>query len=546
VTNNRDTQFGVAQAGSREAADAALEILESGGNAIDGAVSALLMLSVRGIGTTCIGGEVPALIYDAKSESVKALSGQGAAPMSQAATDWYLGHGIVAGGIRSATVPSMVDLCVQALRLYGTLTFADVSRAAVTALETGGNNWYEDTASGRLVCGLSGQLFGKELLPLDFAGRNWHADLARTFRKLIEAEEDALGNREERIQAVADRFYRGDIAEELCQWYLERGGFLRKADLAGHVTRVEEPISVDYRGYTLYKCGSWTQGPYLAQALRLLEGWDVSRLELLGTDYIHLVTEASNLAIADRDEYYGDPLVVDVPMQELLSDEYTEMRRSLIDMRSASSMTRPGDPRNMRPLIDATSVDASNPPGTTTCAVADRWGNVVVATPSGVGSIAGSGGKTGVTHGTRLAQFNTIAAHPNCIAPGKRPRTTLSPSMILKDNKPAFALGIPGGDLQDQAALQMILAMVDFKHDRKTVWSLPRFYTRPQSKETVLRRLKLPDSIHEATRSELTGRGHAVTTLRRDVGGISMISFDSTNGEFDFVGDAPGGVTARL
>lgn len=356
----------------------------------------------------------------------------------------------------------------------------------------------------------------------------------------------ASGDREDRLQAVSDRFYRGDIAEDLAHWYVERGGFLRSSDLARHTTHIEEPISVNYRGHTVYKCGPWTQGPYVAQALRLLEGWDLSQYELLGADHIHLVTEAMKLALADRDEHYGDPLMADVPMQELLCDQYTGSRRSLIDMENASHAVRPGDPRRLRPLIEPSHELAPDSAGTTTCAVTDRWGNVFVSTPSGVGSMAGSGARTGITHGTRLTQFNTLAGHSNCIASGKRPRTTLSPSLVLKDGMPALALSIPSAHLQDQAALQVIVAMIDFEQDHRTLATLPRFYTRHyvggmEVPETALGSLRLPESIDRKTRSELEARGHVVTTLRRDVGGISMLTFDRQNGQCQFAGDAPGG-----
>ena len=196
------------------------------------------------------------------------------------------------------------------------------------------------------------------------------------------------------------------------------------------MTRVEDPVSVDYRGYTIYKCGPWTQGPYLCQTLRLLEGFDLKAMEHLSPDYIHVVVESLKLALADRDEYYGDPRFVDVPLQELLSDDYTQLRRPLIDMRHASRDRRPGDPYGPRPLAaQATAEDSTAKipvQDTTTCVVADRWGNVVAATPS-CNLVGNKPGPSGITQGNRVRSLNTTPGHPNRVQPGKRPRITLTP-----------------------------------------------------------------------------------------------------------------------
>ena len=177
------------------------------------------------------------------------------------------------------------------------------------------------------------------------------------------AERTAAGNREDRIQAVADEFYRGEVAASLINWYTEQGGFLRGTDLARHSTSIETAVSTSYRGYSVYKCGPWSQGPHIAQALRILEGWDLNQYELLGPDYIHLATEVLNLTRADRDQYYGDPNMVDVPMRDLLSDNYTELRRALVNMEKADPEPRPGDPRNMRALMATPDVRESNEHG---------------------------------------------------------------------------------------------------------------------------------------------------------------------------------------
>ena len=273
---------GAVAAGDSRAVAAGIEILKEGGNAADAAVSVILALSVTDYGDYCIGGEVPFLIYDVKREAVEVLSGQGAAPRLGTLEHYRKIGGIPQRGdpnnLQSAAVPAVIDLCVTALMRYGTMTFAQTTQPVLRILEGG------DQA--------------------------WHPKLARTLRRLIEAEEQAAGGRRPGLQAVSDRFYRGDIAKELDAWYRKNGGLLRKEDLAAHRTLVEKPVTVDYRGYTICKAGVWTQGPYLSQTLRLLEGFNLQEMGHLSADYIHVVAEAMKLALADRDRYYGDPRFV--------------------------------------------------------------------------------------------------------------------------------------------------------------------------------------------------------------------------------------------
>jgi gamma-glutamyltranspeptidase/glutathione hydrolase len=545
---NRDKgKNGMVATGKASATAAGLEMLKTGGNAADAAISALLVLSVKHIGAFCIGGEVPLIIYDAKKNEVKVLSGQGAAPKDTSAIGWYLRNGIPGSNIRSAAVPAVIDLCITALKLYGTRSFEQTAAPMLRILDAGGPNWYKDTGGGDWVDGLSGEQIDEGIFNLAGEGRNWYADLAKTIRRLIEAEQKITGNREQKLQAVSDRFYRGDIADELAAWYVERGGFLRKRDLAEHVTRVEDPVTITYRGHTVYKCDTWTQGPYLSQTLKLLEGFDITAMGFLSPDYIHVVTEAMKLALADRDEFYGDPLFVDVPLQILLSDKYTDLRRLLIDMNTASQALRPGDPFNMKPLLEGGGRTFPNEGGTTTCVAADRWGNVVVTTPSGLSSSAGSGGHTGIIHGSRLVINNTWRDHPNCIGPGKRPRTSLTPTLVMKAGRPYLAISVAGGDMQDQAALQIILDFIDFGMNIDQALKAARFSTEhfigsfgqdpPQ-----LGSLRLHNSIAEATRNILANRGHKIEITPHNIGGIAMLYIDGATGMVYGAGSAAKGL----
>lgn len=489
---------GVVVSGTAPATAAGVRILEQGGNAADAGAATLLALSATAYTVFCIGGEVPLIVYDAAKKDVKVLAGQGAAPLDPKATEWYLQNGIPDGEVKAAATPAALDAIVTLLKMYGTKSFSEVVQPTLTILDAGGPTSYRE--AGRTI----------------ETGRNWRGDLAATFRKLAAAEAAAKGSREQRLQAVADRFYRGDVAQDLEKWYIQKGGFLRRADLAAHKTLVEDPVHASYRGYTVYKVGAWTQGPYLLEALRLLEGFDLKAMGFLSPDYIHVVTEATKLAVADRDEYYADPNFIEVPLTALLSDRYTRIRRPLIDMKKASLEIRPGDPYNMKPVKQLTSPSDSRR-GTTMMCVADRWGNVIAATPSGLDSIAGVAGETGIMHGTRLTSLNTRKGTPNVIEPGKRPRVTLSPTLIFRDGKPVVAISVAGGDMQDETAIQLILDYADFGMSAEQAYRAPRFatfhFTSSFGQEKPkLGSLQLNSRIGNDVAEELKRRQHDVTT----------------------------------
>ena len=517
---NATSKEGVVAAGSAEAVAAGITILAEGGNAADAAVSTILALTVTDHGACSIGGEVPLLIYDVGSQTVKALSGQGRAPLSQKAIDWYLKNGIPED-IKMAPVPSVVDLCITTLQKYGTRTLQDVLPPTLALLDAG--------------------------------TKSWHPKLARTLRRMVEEEQIASGSREQKLQAACDRFYgrnkdRNDIAEELEEYYIQQGGFLRRSDLAAHTTTIEDPITITYKGYTICKCGPWTQGPFLLQALKLLEDFDLKGMKQYSADYIHLVTESIKLAMADRDLYYGDPEFVDVPLPALLSDTYTEIRRPLIDLGKASQEARPGDPHGMKPLLDP---DVFRPGlgGTTTCVVADRWGNVVSATPSAnVPKEPRDGGKAGVTYSNRLRSLNTTPGHPNCIQPGKRPRITLTPTLVLKNGKPILAISVAGGDLQDQVTLNLLLNFIEFDLLPKNAVTAPRFATahhedsfdpNPDRVKTFKEAgsLTISENISVSAQKELKQRGHKLTIATSPIGAPVMLYIDQDNGDKYAAGD---------
>jgi gamma-glutamyltranspeptidase/glutathione hydrolase len=505
-------------------------MLEAGGNAADAGAATLLALSVLTVGAFCIGGEVPILYYSGDTKTVKVLSGQGGAPLDPKAIEWFMQNRIPGGVARAATVPAALDAIVTLLKMYGTKSFTEVLQPTLQILDAGGPSWYIDTGSRQRI----------------ETGVNWYADLAVTFRRLAEAETNQKGSRAQKLQAVSDRFYRGDIADALEQWYIEKGSFLRKKDLAAHRTRVEDPVTVNYRGYTVYKCGPWTQGPYLLETLRLLEGYDLKKIGFGSADYIHLTTEAMKLALADRDEFYGDPEFVKVPLATLLSEPYAKLRRPLIDMEKATLSVRPGDPYNMKAYMQPLPVFPTQG-GTTNMCVTDRWGNVIAATPSGLSSTAGVAGETGIIHGSRMTSLNTFQGHPNVIEPGKRPRVTLTPTLLLKDGKPAAAIAVAGGDLQDQAAIQLILEMVDFGMTPEEAFKAPRFSTAHHTSsfgqsKPKFGSLSVNVRVSESAVDDLKKRGHVVTVVPGNAGGVALIGFESGTGVAHGIGSGASAV----
>jgi len=506
---------GAVAAGGAGAVAAGIAMLDAGGNAADGAAATLLALIVTDYGNCASGGEIPLIIYDASKGRVKVLSGLGGAPLDQGAIDWYLANGIPSsGGMKASPVPGALSLCVAVVKLYGTMTFEQVVAPSLALLDAG--------------------------------GESWQAKLAATFRKLIETERQTPGSREDKLQAARDRFYKGDVADGLVAFYESQGGFLRKADLAAHETRVEDPVTVDYRGYTVCKCDTWTQGPVLCQTLRILEGFDLAAMGHMSPDYVHVLAEALKLAFADRDEYYGDPLFSQAPMAALLSDEYARIRRPLIDMAAASLEIRPGDPVAMK-AVTAPGTHRPGPGGTTTCVVADRWGNMVAATPSANQPYAVCP-TTGVSHGNRLRSLNTTPGHANCIEPGKRPRITLTPTLVLKDGKAVIAISVAGGDLQDQTTLNVLLKHIEFGMSPADAVTAPRFATahhedsfnpNPNRPETLggLGSLTVNDAVDPRTIEALESRGHTVATTPGAIANPVMICRDGDSGMCHAAGD---------
>ena len=505
---------GAVASGAREATDAGLEMLRGGGNAADAAATTILALSVTDSGNFCFGGEVPIIVYDAQRRTTEVLSGQGCAPRL-ATRERLAAQQTKTSSLETAAVPAALDAVLTLLDRAGTRTFAMAAEPMLRIL--------------------------------DRHEKEWHSDLAATIRRLIDAEKSAAGDRRHGLRLVADYFYRGPLAREIDTWSRENGGLLRFTDLATHVTRVEDPVTVDYRGYTVCKCGPWTQGPFLLQTLRLLAPTDLKSLGHDSPEYIHLVTEAMKLALADRDTYYADPLFADVPLRQLLSKEYADIRRPLIDPKHASLVLRAGDPRAGKAELPPAAVPMAKQAAandTTTRLVADQWGNVVAATPSGWGGMMV--GKTGVQLGTRLISLNTWDGHPNCIEPGKRPRITLTPTIVLKDQRPALAISVAGGDLQDQISIQLLLDCVDFDLTPAEAVVAPRFSTSHhigsfRQTPPALGSLSVNEQVGAKTIEDLAARGHQVKGTKGPLASPCVLTIDPTTGQKQVAGDPKAG-----
>jgi gamma-glutamyltranspeptidase/glutathione hydrolase len=363
--------------------------------------------------------------------------------------------------------------------------------------------------------------------------------LAGFFTRLLDAESGAKNRgREAGLDAARDRFYRGDIARDIVAWSDANGGLLAESDLARFTTAIETPVSADYRGVTIFKCGPWSQGPVFIQQLKLLEGFDLASMGHNSADYIHTVVESAKLSFADREAYYGDPQFTDVPTAALVSDKYAAIRRELIDPRRASLEQRPGDPRAMRALLeDGASQARSWGSGTIHVTAADRDGNMIAVTASG-GWIPSSPviDTLGFPLGSRMQTFYLDERHPNALKPGKRPRTTLSPSLAMRGGEPYLAFGTPGGDQQDQWTLQFFLNAIDFKMDLQSAIEAPKFSTAhfpstfyPHDNRPGV--LRIEERIDSGIRESLADRGHVVEIRPPwSEGHVLAVSIDTKTG----------------
>jgi len=533
---------GLLASGHYLAARAGQRMFDKGGNAIDAAVASGLALNLLEPHNNGLGGEVPILVYSASQKKVFSISGQGFS--GKAATVKYftdLKIKLIPGdGFLPATVPAAFGSWAFALMRFGTLALKDVLEPAIDYAENG----FPVYSALRGALSRSAKRFRAEwpssaklYLPDDkvpaVGDLHKNAEWAATMKKVVEVETKAKKQgRAAAIQAAIDHWYKGPVAEAIVAYLAKTSvrdaskrshkGLLTKEDFAAWRPTLEAPASIDYHGLTVYKCGPWTQGPVFLQQLRLLQGFDLPKLGHNSASYIHTVIEAAKLAFADREKYYGDPAQVKVPLERLLSKEYADARRKLIDPKKASLDLRAGEPPVEKPddmqqlLGTEDDGEVYDHDTTHTCAI-DAAGNMMAATCSG-GWIPSSPviPGPGFPMGTRGQMFDLDPHRPNAVAPRKRPRTTLTPSLVLKDGKPYMVFGTPGGDQQDQWTLQFFLNFVHFGMNLQQAIDAASFHSThfPSSfypRRAVPGGLVIEDRIAEATRKELESRGHKVS-----------------------------------
>ncbi len=498
-------RVGVVGAGRHFAAEAGMRMLARGGNAVDAGVAAVVAAAVTEISHFGLGGEVPIVLYLADRREVVVINGQGVAPAA-ASANYFRGHGSIPISAPSAgTVPAVVDALALALAEFGTVSLGEVLAPAIELAD--GFPWY-DYLTRSLVPELENvrRISSGARVYLQGPGGTIPAvgsvfrqpDLAGTLRALADEERQHLHEgRTAAIRPARDRFHRGDLGQRIIRAVQDAGGLLTADDLARYRGRVERPTSGTFRtrhgAFEVFKTGFWGQGPMLLQALAILQGFDLERMGHNSIEYIHTVTEALKLALADRDTYYGDPEFAKVPEKGLLTDAYAAERRKLVDPLAANNLLRPGDPWRFEPGAHRDSPappsairpsPAPDPmvraasPDTTTVDVADARGNLFSASPSSAWFFGGVfiAGDTGVPLGNRMQAFVLFEdGHPNLVQGGKRPRTTLSPTVVLRDGKPFLALSSPGGDSQDQQALQVLLNIAVFDMRPQEAIEAPRF-----------------------------------------------------------------------
>jgi gamma-glutamyltranspeptidase/glutathione hydrolase len=560
--------FGMVASTHWLASAAGMAALEQGGNAFDAAVAAGLTLQVVEPHLNGPGGDAPIILYDAARAEPIVVCGQGPAPAGATIAHYRdLGLELVPGtGMLAACVPGAFDAWMLILRDHGTLPLAEVMRFPIHYAEHGFPMLPRISEAIADIAGVfreewpsSAELWldrGRAPAP----GGMWrNPTLAATWRRLVAEAEAAGPGRETQVQAARDVFLRGFVAEAIADFVgraevmdssgRRNRGVLTGDDMAAFSASYEPPVMHEHRGLRICKAGPWSQGPVQLQTLALLEGFDLAAMGHLSAEYVHTVLECEKLAFADREAWYGDPAFADVPLATLLSRGYADERRALVG-EEASFDLRPGAPDGREPRL--AHVPAAEPVAAgfgvgeptlggrgdgpiegDTCHVdvVDRHGNMVSATPSG-GWLHASPAipGLGLCLGTRAQMFWLEEGLPNSLEPGKRPRTTLTPSLGLRDGEGVIAWGTPGGDGQDQWSLQFILSHLDFGLNLQEAIDAPAFTSThfPSSfypRESEPGHVEIEARIGPEAIDGLRARGHDVGVAEPwSIGRLSAVS----------------------
>ena len=538
-----------------EATEAARRVLEEGGNAFDAAVGGQAALAVTDFPHNGVGSDAVALVYFAREKKVFSVNAEPRAP-KLATIEWYeknnggtlpISDGLLAGGL-----PGVVDAWYIMLDRWGTMNFEQVLQPAIELAENGfplseSNAGMIASTKKILKYPSTVKIYLPNGQPPEPGEIFKNPDLARTLKKLVEAEKASRAKgRHEALKAARDRFYKGDIAREMAAFSEANGGRFRYEDFADYTAKVETPVWIDYHGYRVYKNPSASQGPTELIALNMLEGYDLKKLGHNSADFIHTNVEAMKLAMADREKFLGDMDFVKIPYDGLLSKDYARERRKLIDPAKTSLELRPGSPEKFtsdtspldRPLHVVLDGEASHEGDTSYIAVVDTDRNMVSFEPS-LHSPFGTGvvmGDTGVIFNCRGDYYSLIRGEANALEPGKRPRSTLQSTLVLKDGQPFMITGSPGGDDQVMRTMQTLVNVIDFGMNIQQAIESPRWATRsfpasPFPHTMVPGDLAVEERMPEATRKELIDRGHKLRVMPPwSMGSNAGIIIDSKTG----------------
>jgi gamma-glutamyltranspeptidase/glutathione hydrolase len=530
--------FGIVAAGRVYTVAAGTQMLTQGGNAIDAGVASVFAASVTEISHFGLGGEAPVLIYNAKTRKVIAISGQGTAPAEanpQLFRDKKMTM-VPGNGPLGGTLPAVVDSLALALENGGTMRLEQVLQPAIAY------------ADGFAMYAFLRDFFvseQKKTEQWEWSKRTYYPDgkipavgeifrqpnLAKTLRTIAAADHAAFEATHDRIKAIEagrDAFYKGEIAHHIADADQKDGGVITYDDLSHYRGEVGEPTTTKFYGYDVYKTGPWGQGPALLEALNILEAAHIKDMKPDTAPYIHTAAEAINLAFDDRNAYFGDPRFVKMPLAGLLSKAYAADRAKQI-LPEASVTHRVGDPYAFDPSVKRTGptyvphaipATGEKPGDTTSVQVVDKDGNLFSATPSSGWILGGAyiAGDTGVPLSNRMTVFDLDDNSPNVVAGGKRPRTTLTPTVVLKDGKPYLAIGTPGGDNQEQQILNVLLRVLCYDTPLQFAIEQPRFnslhfhssFAEHQDEPGVL---EIEDRVPADVRSQLTSEGHKLKVL---------------------------------
>lgn len=556
----------VAITGKPLAASAGAMTFLKGGNAVDAACAMLAAVCTMH-DTLGWGGETQALIFHPVLKKVIGVNALGVAP-AEATVRFFREKGMKyppPDGPLSAVTPGTPGGLMVMLAEFGTLSLAQVLEPALQMAEGYPMEAQLAAKIEKEKDKLKEWPYSKKIL-LPHLGSEWEApepgevfrqpDLAVTLKKLVDAEASALAkgkSRREAIMAAYDRFYKGDIAAELVRSTREQGGLLRLEDLSSWTVRLEEPVMTTYKDISVYKLTCWTQGPVMLQALNMLENLDLKGMGYNSTEYIHAVYQVMNLAYADRDFYYGDPYFPpEEPLLGLLSKDYARERLKTINWSANEPVSMPGDPfpfegkKNpyLRLLEKWPSTAAvcsedkeGNISGTTSIQAADSRGWVVSVTPSGGWIPACIAGSTGMGLSQRLQSFVLDEAENpfNVLAPGKRPRVTLTPGMALKEGKPFLSFAVQGGDTQDQNLLQFFLNIVEFGMNVQQACEAPNFNSYQmrssfEDHESCPGKIDVNAKVSADVREKLASIGYKVVVKKYTSGPINAVFFDWKHG----------------